>query len=135
MVTAMASGALLLTVRRSARTISGMAADSAVVQGTLDLMVLKALSLEPTHGWGIGERIHRMSGEAFRVNAGSLYVALDRLQARGLVTSAWAVTENNRRARYYRLTRAGEKRLVREQEQWRRVSAGIEMLLRASAAT
>jgi transcriptional regulator len=104
---------------------------SSVVQGTLDMLVLKAISLEPMHGWGIGERIRRMTGEAFRVNAGSLYLSLDRLQRRGWVTSAWRTTENNRRAKYYRLTRAGERRLTTEQADWRRAAAGIEQLLRA----
>jgi DNA-binding PadR family transcriptional regulator len=71
-----------------------------VVQGTLDMLVLKAISLEPMHGWGIGERIRRMSGEAFTVNAGSLYLSLERLQGKGWVTAAWRTTENNRRAKY-----------------------------------
>jgi transcriptional regulator len=104
---------------------------SSVVQGTLDMLVLKAISLDPMHGWGIGERIRRMTGEAFRVNAGSLYLSLDRLQRRGWVTSAWKTTENNRRAKYYRLTRAGDRRLTTEQAEWRRAAAGIEQLLRA----
>ena len=104
---------------------------SSVVQGTLDMLVMKAISLEPLHGWGIGDRIRRMTGETFRVNAGSLYLSLDRLQRRGWVTSAWRTTENNRRAKYYRLTRAGERRLVTEQAEWRRAAAGIEQLLRA----
>ena len=104
---------------------------SSVVQGTLDMLVLKSISLEPLHGWGIGERIRRMTGEAFRVNAGSLYLSLDRLQRRGWVASAWKTTENNRRAKYYRLTRAGERRLVTEQAEWRRAAAGIEQLLSA----
>ena len=104
---------------------------STVVQGTLDMLVLKAISLEPIHGWGIGERIRRLTGDAFRVNAGSLYLSLERLQRRGWVTSAWKTTENNRQAKYYRLTRAGERRLVTEQAEWRRASAGIEQLLSA----
>src|SRR4051812_44769771 len=104
----------------------------AVVQGTMDLLVLKAISLEPLHGWGIGDRIRRMSGDAFRVNAGSLYIALERLQGRGWITSSWRTTENNRRARYYRLTRAGERRLVAEEAEWRRAAGGIELLLSAA---
>lgn len=104
---------------------------SSVVQGTLDMLVLKAISLEPMHGWGIGDRIRRMTGEAFRVNAGSLYLSLDRLQRRGWVASAWKTTENNRRAKYYRLTRAGEGQLVAEQAEWRRAAVGIERLLSA----
>ena len=102
-----------------------------VVQGTLDMLVLKAISLEPMHGWGIGDRIRRMSGDAFKVNAGSLYLSLERLQQRGWVSSAWKTTENNRRARYYRLTRSGERRLVAEQAEWRRAAAGIEQMLSA----
>jgi PadR family transcriptional regulator, regulatory protein PadR len=104
-----------------------------VVQGTLDMLVLKSISLEPMHGWGIGERIRRMSGEAFKVNAGSLYLSLERLQERGWVTAAWRTTENNRRAKYYRLTRSGERRLTAEQTEWRRAAAGIESILRAMA--
>jgi transcriptional regulator len=95
------------------------------------MLVLKAISLEPIHGWGIGERIRRMTGEAFRVNAGSLYLSLERLQKRGWVTSAWKTTENNRQAKYYRLTRSGERRLAAEQAEWRRAAAGIERLLSA----
>jgi PadR family transcriptional regulator, regulatory protein PadR len=103
---------------------------STVVQGTLDMLVLKAISLEPMHGWGIGERIRRMSGETFKVNAGSLYLSLERLQGKGWVTAAWRTTENNRRAKYYRLTRAGARRLTTEQAEWRRAAAGIEAILR-----
>ena len=105
----------------------------AVVQGTLDMLVLKAISLEPMHGWGIGDRIRRMSGDAFRINAGSLYLALERRQERGWISSSWSTTENNRRAKYSRLTRTGERRLVAEQAEWRRAAAGIEQLLRAVA--
>ena len=108
---------------------------STVVQGTLDMLVLKAVSLQPIHGWGIGERIRRMTGEAFRVNAGSLYLSLERLQRRGWVTSTWKTTENNRQAKYYRLTRSGERRLATEQVEWRRAAAGIEQLLSAVTLT
>jgi PadR family transcriptional regulator PadR len=109
-----------------------MDAGTTVVQGTMDLLVLKVLSLEPMHGWGISERIATFSGEAFRVNQGSLYLALERLQGRGLVSSAWQTTENNRRARYYSLTRSGRRQFEHEQRAWRRAAAGIELVLQTA---
>lgn len=106
---------------------------SAVMQGTMDLLVLKVLSIEPMHGWGISERIAKFSADAFRVNQGSLYLALERLQAHGMVTSAWSVTEKNRRARYYRLTRSGQRQLDREEREWRRAANGMELVLQAAS--
>src|SRR3954465_12332756 len=90
----------------------------ALVQGTLDMMILRVLSLEPMHGWGISDRIGRYSGSTFRVNQGSLYVALERLLEQGLVKASWSTTENNRRARYYALTRAGQRRLADAARNW-----------------
>jgi len=84
---------------------------SELLQGTLELLVLRVLSLEPMHGWGIGERIAVLSGEVFQVNQGSLYPALQRMRTRGWVRAEWRRTENNRRARYYALTPLGERRL------------------------
>ena len=91
---------------------------SDLLQGTLDLLVLKILSLEPMHGWGISERIQQMSDDVFQVNQGSLYPALQRLKRKGWVKPEWRVTENNRKARYYSLTSAGEKQLGEEKETW-----------------
>lgn len=106
----------------------------ALVQGTLDMMVLKVLSLEPMHGWGISERLGRYSGSTFRINQGSLYVALDRLQRRGWITAAWSVTENNRRARYYSLTRAGKTQLAHAFEQWARASEAVDLVMAVTEA-
>jgi transcriptional regulator len=102
-----------------------------VVPGTLDLLILKTLALEPMHGWGIGRRIEQVSG-VFNVRLGSLYPALDRLHAEGLIAADWKLSENNRRARYYRLTRAGERRLQVEVEDWGRRFAGIARVLEAT---
>jgi PadR family transcriptional regulator len=110
-----------------------MEVGTAVMQGTMDLLVLKVLSIEPMHGWGISERIAKFSADAFRVNQGSLYLALERLQARGMVSSAWSMTENNRRARYYRLTRSGQRQLEREEREWRRAASGMELILQMTA--
>jgi PadR family transcriptional regulator, regulatory protein PadR len=103
-----------------------------VLQGTLDLLVLKTLALEPSHGWGIAQRIQALSRDALAVGQGSVYPALVRLQNRGLVTSAWGVTENNRRARYYRLTALGQRELEAETEDWRRYARAVELILRAT---
>ena len=92
-----------------------------VLQGTLDMLVLKALQLEPMHGWGITERIEQWSENALQVNQGSLYPALVRLEQKGWIDSEWALTENNRRAKYYRLTPRGRKQLALETASWRRL--------------
>jgi transcriptional regulator len=105
---------------------------SDLLQGTLEMLVLKALSLEPMHGWGIAQRLQQMSSDVFRVNQGSLYPALQRLEHRGLITSDWGVTGNGRRARYYRLTAAGRKALGAEIASWRRFSAAIELVIGAT---
>lgn len=102
---------------------------SSLLQGTLDLLVLQILSLEPMHGWGISERIQQVSDDVFQVNQGSLYPALQRLKRKGWISARWRVTENNRRARYYALTPAGEKRLAVEREAWRRSSRAVERIL------
>ena len=105
---------------------------SDLLQGTLELLILKILSLEPMHGWGISERIQQLSDEVFLVNQGSLYPALQRMKRKGWITSEWKVTENNRRARYYALTPAGERQLGKEQEAWDRSSAAVERILQAA---
>ena len=100
-----------------------------LLQGTLELLVLKTLSLEPMHGWGISQRIQAMSRDVLQVTQGSLYPALQRMKTRGWVTSEWRMTENNRRARYYMLTAAGRRELAREQTQWERSSAAVNWVL------
>lgn len=102
------------------------------LRGSLDLLVLKTLSLEPMHGWGIGQRVQQVSQGVLAVNQGSLYPALQRLEQAGLVTSAWGTTDSNRRARYYRLTAAGRRALGQELESWRRFAAGLEAVLRTT---
>src|SRR3954469_4115814 len=96
-----------------------MPPSSDVLQGTLDLLVLKALSLAPMHGWGISQRIQQLSHDAFQIGQGSLYPALYRLEKRGMVRSEWQTTENNREAKYYRLTAAGQRALQAELRSWR----------------
>ena len=103
-----------------------------VLQGTLDLLILKTLSLAPMHGWGISQRVQQISKGVLEVNQGSLYPALQRLEKDGLVTSDWGTTDNNRRARYYRLTVTGRRALGVELENWRRFAAGLEAVLRVS---
>jgi PadR family transcriptional regulator, regulatory protein PadR len=107
---------------------------SDLLQGTLDMLVLKALQLEPMHGWGITERIEQWSEEVLCVGQGTLYPALYRLERQGLISSAWDTTENNRRARYYKLTAAGRRHVTRELESWRRLSRAIDLVLRATEA-
>src|SRR4051812_5967589 len=99
------------------------------LRGSLDLLVLKTLSLQPMHGWGISQRIQQISEGVLEVNQGSLYPALQRLEKAGLITSEWGTTDNNRRARYYRLTAAGRRALGAELESWRRFAAGLEAVL------
>ncbi|MGH9490925.1 MAG: PadR family transcriptional regulator, partial [Terriglobales bacterium] len=91
----------------------------------------KTLALEPMHGWGIAQRIQQISGEVLRVEQGSLYPALHRLEMQGLIAAAWGTSENNRRARYYRLRPAGRKRLAAEEESWESVSAAIARVMAA----
>jgi len=102
-----------------------------VLRGAVDLLALKALALEPMHGWGIGQRIQAGSGGQLEVNQGSLYPALQRLEFRGLITSEWGTTENGRRARYYTLTRAGRRALDLELASWRRFTAAVDLVLDA----
>lgn len=102
------------------------------LRGSLDLLVLKTLSLAPMHGWGISQRLQQISEGVLDVNQGSLYPALQRLEKDGLIASEWGTTDNNRKARYYRLTAAGRRALGRELENWRRFAAGLEAVLRTT---
>ena len=127
------------TSTQSARTQSALDNRShrtrtELVQGTLEMLVLKTLALEPMHGWGIAQRIEQLSHDVFLVTQGSLYPALVRMRRRGWITSSWRVTENNRRARYYSLTAAGERQLESERAEWRRASGAVNGILNARLA-
>jgi PadR family transcriptional regulator PadR len=100
-----------------------------VLQGTLDLLILKTLSLAPMHGWGLSHRIQELSGDALQVGQGSIYPALVRLEQRGWINTEWRVTENNRRAKYYRLTPAGRRALGQELAGWRYFVGAVELVL------
>ena len=102
-----------------------------VMQGTLDLLILKALSLEPMHGWGISDRIRQMSDDVFQIGQGSLYPALHRFDNRGWVTSYWRTTDNNRIARYYELTAAGRHALAEEVARWRSYTRAVDVVIGA----
>lgn len=102
-----------------------------IIRGTLDMLILKVLSLEPMHGWGICERIAATTGDDLQVNQGSLYPALHKLTQEGWIQSYWSRTENNRKARYYRLTRAGEAQLRAERENWDRLAAAVARVMSA----
>ena len=103
-----------------------------LLQGTLDMLVLKSLQLEPMHGWGITERIEQWSESVLQLGQGTLYPALYRLERQRVIRSAWKVTENNRRARYYSLTAEGRRQLDRELAQWRRMSGAVNRVLEAT---
>ena len=107
-----------------------MAKPTDLVQGTLDLLILKTLALEPMHGWAVGQRIQQISGGVLQVQQGSLYPALHRLEQQGWICAEWGDSENNRRAKFYSLTRAGEKRLGEELASWERLSAAIALVVR-----
>src|SRR5579863_3742868 len=100
-----------------------------VLQGTLDLLILKTLALEPMHGWGIAQRIQQVSKEVLQVQQGSLYPALYRLERKGLIQAEWGASENNRRAKYYSLTKAGREQLEKEQAEWERLSLAVALIL------
>jgi len=107
-----------------------MANDSSeLLQGTLELLVLKTLSLEAMHGWGIAQRIQQISRDTFQVNQGSLYPALQRMLRKGWIKSSWQTSENNRRARYYALTAEGRKQMERERADWERASNAVNWIL------
>lgn len=102
-----------------------------VLQGTLDLLILKTLSLAPMHGWGLTHRIEQLSEEALQVGQGSIYPALVRLEQRGWIDTEWRVTENSRRAKYYRLTTAGRRALGAEMTSWKRFVSAVDLVLAA----
>lgn len=108
---------------------------SAHLQGTLDLLILRMLAFGPQHGQGIARDIQRQSDETLVVDHGSLYPALQRLEGRGLIDAEWGTSENNRRARFYRLTRKGRRELTREKGEWRRIAAAIARILGARTRT
>ena len=103
-----------------------------LIQGTLDLLILKAIGPAPLHGWAIAQRINQLSHDVLRVHQGSLYPALQRLERAGWIRAEWGASENNRRARFYSLTKAGRRRLEREQAGWERLSGAIALVLRTA---
>ncbi len=105
-----------------------------LVQGTLDLLILKMLALEPMHGWAVGQRLRTHSGEILQVSDGSLYPALHKLEQEGWIASEWKPSENNRRAKFYSLTRAGRRALEREMRNWDRLSSAISLVLKLEEA-
>jgi PadR family transcriptional regulator, regulatory protein PadR len=105
---------------------------SDVLQGTLDLLVLKTLAREPLHGWGIAQRIQQVSQDVLRVNQGSLYPALHRLEEEGWIAAEWGASENNRKAKFYRLTRAGQRQLETETENWKRLAEAVGRVLQTT---
>jgi len=105
---------------------------SDLLQGTLDLLVLKSLALEPMHGWGIAQRIQQVSQNVLQVGQGSLYPALHRLEYKGWIESEWGESENNRRAKFYSLTKAGRKQLEAELENWERLTSAIALVLKGA---
>jgi transcriptional regulator len=102
-----------------------------LVQGTLDLLILKTIALEPMHGWAIAQRIRQLSGDVLLVQQGTLYPALHKLQHQGFIKAAWDRSDNNRRAKYYSLTPAGQRRLAKELASWERLSTGVTLVARA----
>ena len=108
-----------------------MATDSRseLPQGTLDLLILKAVSLGPQHGWAISERIHQVSRETLTIPQGSLYPALHRLERRGWIEAEWGASDNNRRAKYYQLTKSGRKQLEAEAEAWRKLTSAVALVM------
>jgi PadR family transcriptional regulator PadR len=100
-----------------------------ILQGTLDLLILKTLALEPMHGWGIAQRIQQVSREVLQIQQGSLYPALYRLERKGWIRAEWGASDNNRRAKYYSLTKTGRARLEKEMADWERMSAAVALIL------
>jgi PadR family transcriptional regulator len=98
-------------------------------QGTLDLLILRTLALEPHHGWAVSQRIHQVSGNTLLIQQGSLYPSLHRLERRGWVKAKWGLSENNRKAKYYELTKAGRKQLQLEEDSWKKLAAAIAQIL------
>ena len=105
-----------------------------LLQGTLDMLVLKALSLGAMHGYGVGQRIQQLADDMLKVEEGTLYPALYRLERQGLVSSSWKASDNNRRARYYELTAAGRQQLVAEHAKWERLSRAVDLVMGLTTA-
>jgi PadR family transcriptional regulator, regulatory protein PadR len=103
-----------------------------LLQGTLDLLVLKTLQVGPTHGWDIAQRIQQVSQDVLRVGQGSLYPALHRLEAQGWISADWGASDNNRRAKFYKLTAAGRKQLAAETESWERFTGAVALILKTN---
>ena len=110
---------------------SSLSKPTDLVQGTLDLLILKVVALEPMHGWAIAQRIRQMSGDVLHVGQSALYPSLHKLEQNGWIESEWAVSDNNRRAKFYTLTKAGRKALDHESAQWERLAAAISQVVRA----
>ena len=110
-------------------SVTNMSRPSDLVQGTLDLLILKILALEPLHGWAISQRLKQVSGEVLQVSDGSLYPALHKLEQEGWIEAEWKPTENNRRAKFYALTRSGKRQLARETESWTRLAGAISAVV------
>jgi PadR family transcriptional regulator, regulatory protein PadR len=108
-----------------------MTKSNELLQGTVDLLILKVLSLEPMHGWAIAQRIHQLSKDVLRVNQSALYPALHRLEHQAWIEAEWGESENNRRAKYYSLTKAGRARLEAEERSWARLSTAVQGVLKA----
>ena len=106
------------------------ASRSDLLQGTLDMLILKTLALGPNHGWGISQRIQLVSKDVLQVNQGSLYPALHRLELQGWIASEWGTSDNNRQAKFYRLTRSGHRQLQVEAEQWERITNAVSLVMR-----
>jgi transcriptional regulator len=106
-----------------------MSKPTELVQGTLDLLILRVIAVQPAHGWAIAQRIRAQSNDVLRVGQGSLYPALHKLEQQGWIKAEWAASENNRRAKFYTLTRTGRKALEREADQWRRLSGAIGLVV------
>jgi transcriptional regulator len=104
-------------------------ASTDIIRGTADMLILKLLELGPMHGWGLGQAMQRLSRDALRIQPGALYAALHRLTREGWIGSDWRVTENGQRARYYRLTAAGRRRLTAETKEWKRLAGGVALIL------
>ena len=109
-----------------------MKSNTDLLQGTLDMLILKTLALGPQHGWGISQRIQQISEDVLQVNQGSLYPALHRLEQRGWLSSSWGASENNRQAKFYQLTRAGRRQLQKESREWTRLSAAVARIMEAT---
>ena len=109
-----------------------MKSNADLLQGTLDMLILKTLALGPQHGWGISQRIQQISEDVLQVNQGSLYPALHRLEQRGWLSSSWGASENNRQAKFYQLTRTGRRQLQKESREWTRLSAAVARIMEAT---